>query len=210
MGLRRLWRKSFPVATAGTIKRDSTGERCGCRVGVCRWRYWWNSQWSVGLLAADLLDGMPQYLQYALLFLDGGIQFFIDRGFQLVSPAEQLSLHLLPLTASRAAGAAAIVVRDVFFLGVLALTVCEPPTDQRHSAPDVISYLSVLCQVCRSLGRDAVELLRPFGTRPCVASLLEIGQRGIDHARAGRVHAARVLLYRLDDFIAVARFFAQQ
>src|SRR5690554_4391279 len=57
---------------------------------------------------------------------------------------------------------------------------------------------------------DGVELLVAIGMGGRITSLLEIGQRGIDHARAGRIEARRFFLDRLDQVIAVARLLIDQ
>jgi hypothetical protein len=43
-----------------------------------------------------------------------------------------------------------------------------------------------------------------------MADLVEVGERGIDHAGARRIEACRALLQRLDDLVAVARTLGEQ
>src|SRR6185312_869466 len=114
------------------------------------------------LFAANLVNRVPQDLQHAFLFLDGGVQLFINRGLQLVAQAEKFSLHLLPLAASATAGAATEVVRDILVLSILPLPVREIATDQGQPIPDLIGHTAVTHEVPGARRSDAVKLLRPL------------------------------------------------
>ncbi|KAG1376736.1 hypothetical protein G6F60_015360 [Rhizopus arrhizus] len=58
--------------------------------------------------------------------------------------------------------------------------------------------------------RQVIALLVALLFHRGVAQLFQIGQRGVDHARAGRIEAVAERAQRLDEFIAVARALLKQ
>src|SRR5262249_3401933 len=78
--------------------------------------------------------------------------------------------------------------------------------DLRHAREDMVDHRLVGGKERRALGRDRILLAGALGAfRPDVAELFEQGQRRVDDAGARAVGAAKALLDRLDQFIAVTR-----
>src|SRR3984885_6276489 len=57
---------------------------------------------------------------------------------------------------------------------------------------------------------DSVEFLGALQLRRCVSQLLQVSERRVNHSRTRRVDATGVLFNGFDDFVAVARLFAEQ
>src|SRR5262245_55941119 len=101
--------------------------------------------------------------------------------------------------------------RDPGAAAVVVVTTEAPPharralADRGQALEHGIDEIAVLVEVGTALRGDGVELLRALDFGGDVARLLEIGEGGIDDARARRVPARRILLQHLDDLVAVAR-----
>src|SRR6185369_10250177 len=75
---------------------------------------------------------------------------------------------------------------------------------------DGIDGLAVLLEMAPALISRVIELLGPLRLDPGIAQLFQIGQRRIDHPRAGHVIAARAFLQPLDQLIAMAGLLGQE
>src|SRR5262249_38199921 len=73
-----------------------------------------------------------------------------------------------------------------------------------------VDGLAVLGEMRLPLGGQPVELARPLGLDRGIAGLFEIGERGINDARARHVEAVREVVERLDDLVAVTRLLLQE
>src|SRR5438046_4753267 len=64
---------------------------------------------------------------------------------------------------------------------------------------------AVLVEVRQAGVTDSIQLLATLGFDRGVADLIEISQRRVNHAGAGRVKASRRFFERLDYFVPVSR-----
>src|SRR5580704_15240452 len=61
-----------------------------------------------------------------------------------------------------------------------------------------------------ALRRNAVELPSTLLLHAAVTDLMQVSQRGINHARAGRIESGRTFFDRLDQFVSVRWLFGEQ
>src|SRR5262249_54176034 len=86
----------------------------------------------------------------------------------------------------------------------------KPLADRGEALQHHIGNVAVLREIGAALLGDGVALLGAIALGGDVACLLEEGQRGIDHAWARAVPAARLLFDQLDQLIAVSRLLGDQ